>query len=209
MKNLICILLFNFVSHAQPIYDATEGVLDLNQVILDLPNREGLSLGNGCGGLGGGDYATIETPSGLELDGLSKLQIMWLHLTVNGPITDFGEPVDVLDLIFDGRIELFCSVSEEYDNESTIVVLDETLGNEEETLDQIVMFPNPASNQVTIKGNNINRITCFDMNGRQVFQVKKPIYENRIYLFNYKAGVYLIRIEGSDSKVDTKKLIIK
>lgn len=60
----------------------------------------------------------------------------------------------------------------------------------------LVIFPNPASNNITITGNKINKIEIIDVLGRIVKQVE-PVGNNiEIDISTFSNGSYIIRIYG-------------
>jgi len=67
---------------------------------------------------------------------------------------------------------------------------------------KVVVFPNPTTGIVIIKGKDINRIEVLDINGRQIYKGK----ETQIDLRQEPNGIYLIRII-TDKKIITKKII--
>jgi len=70
------------------------------------------------------------------------------------------------------------------------------------------LYPNPASGEVTIKGNGLSRVELFDLRGR-----KLAGYNNitDILLFNvsnYDNGLYFVKIYSENNQMVTKKLVI-
>ena len=60
----------------------------------------------------------------------------------------------------------------------------------------LVIFPNPASNNITITGNEINKVEIIDVLGRIVKQVE-PVGNNiEIDISTFSNGSYIIRIYG-------------
>ena len=84
--------------------------------------------------------------------------------------------------------------------------------NENELLDDsILIYPNPTSANITIRNttqNELNTITVFDLQGRQVINVtlNNSFIENSINVANLPAGVYMIQIK-SGTNVIVKRLI--
>ncbi|WP_420574436.1 T9SS type A sorting domain-containing protein [Kordia sp.] len=70
----------------------------------------------------------------------------------------------------------------------------ETLSVEETQLEKLLIFPNPATDVVTIQqsGITLQNVEIFDMNGRLVLSQKNNL-EN-IQLSNLKSGMYMMRI---------------
>ena len=78
--------------------------------------------------------------------------------------------------------------------------------------DNIKVFPNPASNEVTITGNltAINKITLFSIDGKKVYVNNIQTNQNivTIDISKFQKGIYLINIENSTSRL-IKKLVVK
>tara|TARA_R110002074_G_scaffold104295_1_gene225187 strand:+ start:17283 stop:18641 length:1359 start_codon:yes stop_codon:yes gene_type:complete len=76
----------------------------------------------------------------------------------------------------------------------------------------ILIFPNPATNEVSIKieDNRIKKIKILDINGKELIsQVGNSIHETTINLSNFSKGFYIVIIENSLGIKIPKKLIIK
>ncbi len=80
---------------------------------------------------------------------------------------------------------------------------------------QLVVYPNPATDQVTISTetlqgfeNLVRFVQIFDMLGREVY--KNSNFEKTLSIDtkNFTSGVYLVKVSGND-KVITKKLVIE
>jgi hypothetical protein len=63
-------------------------------------------------------------------------------------------------------------------------------------------FPNPATDMVTIKGKNtIDRVVLYDITGRQLMDASSATNTVKVYLNNYNAGIYLVKVfSGKQSK---------
>ncbi|NRB59882.1 MAG: T9SS type A sorting domain-containing protein [Winogradskyella sp.] len=85
-----------------------------------------------------------------------------------------------------------------------------TLSVEENLVQEVQLFPNPASSQVTIKTHSgIDTISIFDVAGKEVLQVS-AINQND-YVLNVQSlskGIYLLQIHGQNV-VMNKRLLIK
>ncbi|MFC5196182.1 endonuclease [Bizionia hallyeonensis] len=79
------------------------------------------------------------------------------------------------------------------------------LSIDEKTLDSIVIYPNPTSRRVYVKGlNNRANATVYSIEGRALFT--KEITNSYIDL-NLSSGMYLLQIT-SDNKTTTKKIMV-
>lgn len=116
--------------------------------------------------------------------------------------------------------ELFCvSVDDVIYSESNWVNIDpqtsfsedcsETLGiNEVSELEDVTLYPNPATNQFQIKGlQEDTEITVYDINGRQI--QKQTINPNQsVSIQEIPSGMYVVNIQNNSGAI-TKKLIVR
>lgn len=85
-------------------------------------------------------------------------------------------------------------------------------GVEENTLQTVTVFPNPADETFTISGsqigNNIQNISMYDIAGRKIFSFAKLNQPKLTFDSNkYSPGVYLINIDFDKGSVSTKVVI--
>ncbi|MEG1539749.1 MAG: T9SS type A sorting domain-containing protein, partial [Muribaculaceae bacterium] len=81
----------------------------------------------------------------------------------------------------------------------------EPSGVENNIVEGIEIYPNPASDKVTVSGiNNINSLELFNMQGG----LMKVNYGNEMSVTDFTAGVYMLRINTS-SQSFVKRIIIK
>lgn len=69
----------------------------------------------------------------------------------------------------------------------------------------VSIYPNPASDYVTVEGGNINRVDLYDISGKKLL-----IQSNNktISIGNLHAGFYIVRIE-TDGNILQRKLLKK
>jgi len=82
--------------------------------------------------------------------------------------------------------------------------------NETEYKPEISIFPNPATTQVKIKAEGLDRIECYDIHGKLVLN-ESPRFgreEHTITVSHLPAGIYFIRLSGNNQPVYTEKLLI-
>lgn len=93
----------------------------------------------------------------------------------------------------------------------TLEVLDSTLSvGENEGLETLTIFPNPAHSKVNIQTNaSIHSVVLFDMTGKEVL-VEQDINQrdHRLNLEGLSKGLYMVQIKN-ESSVINKKLLIK
>lgn len=77
------------------------------------------------------------------------------------------------------------------------------------SIDQIMVYPNPAKNQIQISNFDAvsSEIRIFNVLGKQVFHQKK-IKNNTIDVSSFDKGIYLVKIDV-DGKAKTQKLVIQ
>jgi len=83
------------------------------------------------------------------------------------------------------------------------------IGVDEKQVPSLQLYPNPASNTLTIKASeNIEIVqTCiFDLTGRKLYQ---SAFETAISVADYVDGMYFIRLTTTEGQIITQKFIIK
>lgn len=82
-----------------------------------------------------------------------------------------------------------------------------TLSNDEFTSINFVMYPNPATNEVTISGiENDANVVVYNMIGQKVAEYN--FYQTTTIPVTFQSGVYLVKVTSND-KTKTQKLIVK
>jgi ligand-binding sensor domain-containing protein len=80
---------------------------------------------------------------------------------------------------------------------------------EEEDNSDIVLYPNPANDLLSvISSNPINSMEIIDITGTVVFKSDNTLYENEIDLSSISPGVYFLKTE-SDSGISIERFIIE
>ena len=69
---------------------------------------------------------------------------------------------------------------------------------------EISIYPNPVSNIINVKGENISKISkvqIYDITGKLVLEFEKPfIYQNTIDVSQLKSGIYIIKLDDVSQK---------
>ena len=121
-----------------------------------------------------------------------------------------GEDTNITTLTIywpSGTVDTFNNVNV---NEPLVVTEGQTLGTEISTLDQISVFPNPASEFVVIKSDyNLQDaiISLFDLNGKRVLNFKNSNNNNLVDISMLSAGEYVLRIISSDGSIYSTKIL--
>ena len=92
--------------------------------------------------------------------------------------------------------------------DGTVVTLSNAVGiNEISNNDKVVIYPNPANDNINIDVKNYNEIIITDISGKVVMNLDSAsIQNNTIDISNLSNGIYFVTINSDDSSI-TKKLI--
>jgi len=83
------------------------------------------------------------------------------------------------------------------------------VGVKDITSDVFQIFPNPANNSVIIKGDGLNRVEFYDLQGRKLAEysnIKDHLQIND--LSRFESGVYFVKMYSENNQMATKRLII-
>lgn len=157
----------------------------------------GWSIGNGCDEL----YTEYANAGDVETNG-HTLEVMNVHLEINGFIRENGEIKDVIQMITEGKVILACL-------ESSISVHNETLSDpdyEDPDL-KILAFPNPFKTHINIEAPNVKQIQIIDINGKIVFNKVTNMLRTVINLQDLQKGMYFARVYFNTIDPKTVKII--
>jgi hypothetical protein len=70
----------------------------------------------------------------------------------------------------------------------------------------INIYPNPAFNEITVDGENINQVSLYDLKGNIISDAPKANNSIKIDVSGLTSGIYIIRIQ-TNKKVIVKKII--
>lgn len=89
------------------------------------------------------------------------------------------------------------------------------LSNQENSLQDFVLFPNPNNGQFNIKFNSLSnseiKVSVNDIRGREIFNRSyhnKGVFNETIQLSDVQSGMYLVSVQDGNSKI-VKKIIVK
>jgi hypothetical protein len=89
------------------------------------------------------------------------------------------------------------------------ITVDAVAGLEDNLKVDFQYFPNPVTDILTITAkDNIDRIEIYDVNGKQVMNSKSGNPTSKVYMANYTAGTYFVKVfvgNGSKSVTVVKK----
>ena len=115
------------------------------------------------------------------------LELLKAHIVVQG------------NIINQGTILFNC-------DEAVLEVLGTTLSAETAKM-EVKIYPNPATDVVHIKANNLKHITLTDVTGRVLKRYTTVVNNNSINITNLSQGIYFIILEDDSGRRETKKLI--
>ena len=85
-----------------------------------------------------------------------------------------------------------------------------TLSIDENTIKEsiLTLYPNPTKNSFSLS-REVQSVVVFDITGKQVKQFSNANIKNNLFsVTDLTSGIYFVRIQDSENKVETKKLII-
>ncbi|MBQ6276062.1 MAG: T9SS type A sorting domain-containing protein [Bacteroidales bacterium] len=112
-----------------------------------------------------------------------------------------------------GLQQITIEVRDFYGESKTITKEINVVGDCESGIENIAeqsvsVYPNPASESITIAGENIVEIEICNLLGEVVYEMQRCNGNNVISTENMPAGSYFVRVRMADGKVVTKKIII-
>ncbi|MEW4923517.1 T9SS type A sorting domain-containing protein [Algibacter sp. 2305UL17-15] len=211
-----------FEAAANDICDNAENLtVDTSLMTVDF-NIAGASINNevGCTGTTD-DYAdvwfefTMPISGSLQVDGDTNLNKFALYDVCNGNQIECGINDPLFENLLSGnsyKLRAFRDRSLITDPRNTNFTIQaiSTLGTTETNFEnQVSIYPNPASNEVTVKSKTlytIDRIEFFDLTGKKIKQVN--LKQNSFTINDLQSGLYILKMY-SDQKNLVKKLMVK
>lgn len=143
---------------------------------------EGWSIGNACGEF---DILQGIIKEPLDMEG-GNLEILYGHVIVESEVINVGSIVYMCDT-------------------SILELNGGTLSTEEVIKPELKIYPNPAVNEINIKGIEVTELELYDMTGRRLKHYKTFGQLHRIMIDELEAGVYILMINGIHSHKIVKK----
>jgi len=134
--------------------------------------------------------------SGREI--LQRIRISDTNPTPTTIASNLDEPNAILTV----NDEVYIS---EFRGDKVVKIADNTLSVRNEILEEISIFPNPASDIIKVDGVEVKSLQIYDLNGRKV----KNSLEGSISVRDLSRGVYLMRITDTQNRTANKKIIIQ
>ena len=156
-----------------------------------------------------GARVEINTPAGIQIrdvmsgSGFRYMSSLNTHFGLGGDssvnaITVYW-PSGIVDVINNPNI-----------NTTINIVEGETLSLEESFIEELIIYPNPVKNNLTIESSlNINQsvISVFDMTGKRVINYKAKGEVNSVDVTSLSAGQYILRIISIENRIVSTKFI--
>jgi len=91
---------------------------------------------------------------------------------------------------------------------NTPIIADSMVNTDEDIfLDNVRIFPNPASDMLTVSSEiNIDKIEIFDVSGRLIMGIEQP--DNQLSIAHISSGIYIVNV-FTGSGVSSKKVVIQ
>jgi hypothetical protein len=171
-------------------------------------------------GLAGGEYSiNIQTASGCAVG--KTFYVATLDTTINNQSTDTTETtVGTETTENENETDTTASTGNPvppiYNNNNVMSFIEKDITNENQTAGQIeietfelTVYPNPATDNATVKWNgNAKAINVLNANG-QVINNQEVGQMNQINLENLAQGVYHIQVIDFQNNIHTQKLIVQ
>jgi hypothetical protein len=171
------------------------GVVQMDREILTLEFIKGTLYG-----MGENVYYKINTNTGIAEDSVNwcvpfSLGLAWdgsAYWNVSGVPEIFGFPTGGKNKVFKMNADVNLSINKMMNKQ------------------QVLLFPNPASTTISIKGNNINQIEIYDVTGSLVHSQTnhKRASSVEIQVSTFPTGIYLTKIY-TETSVETKRMIVQ
>jgi hypothetical protein len=71
------------------------------------------------------------------------------------------------------------------------------------------LYPNPATENVTIEAANMNRITVINAIGQVVYDREISAERTQLNIATYEAGIYMVRINTENGLVTKRMSIVR
>lgn len=136
--------------------------------------KGGWGIGNACGE----DFRIYGVYKGdLDMEG-DDLQILNSHFVVEKNIINPGTIIYLCD-------------------ESILEIKGEVLSVEKPIKETFKVYPNPAVNEINVKGVEVTSLELYDMTGRKLKDFKTFGTLHKIMIDDLQSGIYLLRINNS------------
>ena len=85
----------------------------------------------------------------------------------------------------------------------------EHLGVDENEVNTVSVYPNPAKDVLTVKAENLSSVVVYNSLGQRVFAQDVDANETVIDMSNFEAGIYMVRIVADGNEVTRKISVVK
>ncbi|MBL7789576.1 MAG: T9SS type A sorting domain-containing protein [Chitinophagales bacterium] len=73
----------------------------------------------------------------------------------------------------------------------------------------VQIYPNPASNELTVKSDKKTSYRLIDMQGRMIFSENQEKYYHQLHIEDYPAGIYILEVTNSEGRTESHKFKIE
>ncbi|MEX1003311.1 MAG: choice-of-anchor B family protein [Crocinitomicaceae bacterium] len=187
--------------------DIDDGAVTLVSPIFDLSDFTNPEINfsywffNGFGSGTPNDYMNISLSNGIETQLITSLELsnatlsQWTNYTIE--VTQFMAATDQMQLTFEAADIGSGHVMEAGVDHFLIKELS-TAGEVLKPIEEIAIYPNPASESLTIKGINAGNIHIHDLSGRLVFSTN---ISETIELSGLKSGLYILTLVDQNGTI--------
>lgn len=131
----------------------------------------------------------------------------WEEVTLNKPVADPFNQIVYRLKVKQGALSGDTVEFDQVDASFTYTTLG--IGNFETSQNIFFVYPNPAINEINIKGDvNLSNISVFDLTGKKVIS-KNSLVNNKLDVSKLKTGIYLLNLTTVEGAIITKKFSIK
>ena len=96
-----------------------------------------------------------------------------------------------------------------FGNEYFVKYLYSTDGVDENALQNVEVYPNPAKDMLTVKAENLSSVVVYNSLGQKVFAQTLDGNEVTLSTSNFEAGIYMVRIVADGNEITRKISVIK
>ena len=82
-------------------------------------------------------------------------------------------------------------------------------GVDEDMIQNVEVYPNPAKDVLTVKAENLNSVVVYNSLGQRVFAQDVEANETTINMSDFEAGIYMVRIVANGNEVTRKVSVVK
>jgi hypothetical protein len=170
-----------------------------------------------AGGVDNGGYVVVKYTTTPNSDNDPNQNGIYEHgntitngtASLAGTVAYIGTDLSFTDTYAAGNFYKIYAVDKAFNYSDEIESSDALLGVAQNTILDFNVYPNPASDFITIQLNNteVSKISIYNILGKEVLS-QNELIDNRVDVSNLNEGIYFIKIQALEKSI-TKKIIIK